>query len=60
MSLLKKRWLGSAIKRPGKLAAEAKASGLSKLEQAEVDAHSSNPSKRGRGLLGERLIKGKI
>lgn len=60
MSLIKKRWIGSAVKRPGKLTAEAKASGRSKLEQAEVDAHSSNPSKRGRGLLGERFIRKQI
>ncbi len=52
------KWLQSAIKRPGKLTAEAASSGRSKLQQAEVDSHSSNPSKRGRGLLGVRLIKG--
>lgn len=55
-----KKWLGSAIKHPGALTREAQESGRSKLEQAEVDAHSSDPSKRGRGLLGERLIKHKI
>lgn len=54
----KKTWLGGAIKRPGKLTAEAKSSGRSKLHQAEVDSHSKDPSKRGRGLLGMRLIKG--
>jgi hypothetical protein len=60
MSLIKNRWIQGAVKRPGKLTAEAKASGRSKLQQAEVDAHSSNPSKRGRGLLGERLIRKQI
>jgi hypothetical protein len=60
MSLLGKRkkdWIGGAVKRPGKLTAEAAASGRSKLQQAEVDSHSSDPSKRGRGLLGIRFIK---
>lgn len=60
MSLIKNRWIQGAVKRPGKLTAEAKASGRSKLQQAEVDAHSSNPSKRGRGLLGERFIRKQI
>lgn len=54
------KWLSGAIKRPGKLTAEASASGRSKLEQAEHDAKSSNPSTRGRGALGIRLIKRKI
>ena len=62
MSLLdksktKKNWIAGAIKRPGALTAEAKVSGRSKLAQAEVDSHSSDPSKRGRGLLGMRFIK---
>lgn len=52
-----KKWLQSAIKHPGKLTAEAKASGRSKLQQAEVDSHSPDPSKRSRGALGIRLIK---
>lgn len=52
-----KKWLQGAIKHPGKLTAEAKASGRSKLEQAEYDSHSSDPSKRSRGSLGIRLIK---
>ena len=50
----------SVIKHPGALTAEAQALGRSKLEQAEVDSHSSDPSKRGRGLLGLRFIKHKI
>ena len=52
-----KKWIGGAVKHPGALTAEAKASGRSKLEQAEHDAKSSNPHIRGRGLLGERFIK---
>jgi hypothetical protein len=55
-----KRWLGSAIKHPGLLTKEAKESGRSKMQQAEVDSHSSDPSKRGRGLLGLRFMKHKI
>ena len=55
-----KNWIGSAVKRPGALTAEAQESGRSKLQQAEVDSHSSDPSKRGRGLLGLRFIKHKI
>jgi hypothetical protein len=52
-----KNWIAGAVKRPGALTAEAQASGRSKLEQAKVDAKSSDPHKRGRGLLGERFIK---
>ena len=48
---------GEVIKRPGALTREAQESGRSKLQQAEVDSHSSDPSKRGRGLLGLRFIK---
>jgi hypothetical protein len=55
-----KKWIAGAVKHPGALTAEAQASGRSKLEQAEVDSHSSDPSKRGRGLLGIRFLKGKI
>lgn len=53
-------FLKGAIKRPGALTAEAKASGRSKLQQAEHDAQSSNPHVRGRGILGERLISGDL
>lgn len=52
-----KKWLQGAIKHPGKLTAEAHASGRSKLQQAEHDAKSDNPHIRGRGLLGIRLVK---
>lgn len=51
------KWLQGAIARPHKLTEEAASSGRSKLQQAEADSHSANPSKRGRGLLGVRLIK---
>ena len=55
-----KKWLGSAIKHPGALTREAKENGVSKMEQAEKDAKSSDPHIRGRGLLGERLIRKRI
>jgi len=53
----KKHWLGSAIKHPGALTEAAKRNGRSKMQEAKVEAKSSNPHIRGRGLLGERLIK---
>lgn len=55
-----RKWMNGAIKHPGKLTAEAKASGRSKVEQAEHDAHSSNPSVRGRGTLGLRFMRGDL
>ncbi len=56
--MAKKHWLGGAIKRKGALTEEAEKSGRSKIDQAEHDAHSKNPSTRGRGILGKRLILG--
>jgi hypothetical protein len=55
-----KNWIAGAVKHKGALTAEASESGRSKLQQAEVDSHSSDPSKRGRGLLGIRFMKHKI
>ena len=62
MSMLKKPkdWISGAVKHPGALTAEAQESGRSKLQQAEVDSHSSDPSKRVRGLLGLRCIRKQI
>lgn len=54
------KWIQKAIKHPGALTREAKASGRSKLQQAEHDSHSSNPHTRARGILGKRFIKHKI
>lgn len=54
-----KQWMQSAIKdksHPVKRAAERK--GISTLQEAEKESHSSNPHIRGRGLLGVRLIRG--
>lgn len=56
----KKHWLAGAIRHPGALSAAAKRSGLSKMQEAEKEAKSSNPHIRARGPLGERLIRKKI
>jgi hypothetical protein len=52
-----KKWIQSSVKHPGALTAAAKRNGRSKLEEAEVESHSSNPHIRSRGLLGKRFIK---
>jgi hypothetical protein len=57
---LAKHWIGKAIKHPGALTAAAARHGVSKLQEAEKEAKSSNPHIRGRGLLGERFIRKKI
>ena len=51
------KFLQKAIKHPGALTAAAKRHGVSKMQEAEKEAHSKNKHIRGRGLLGERLIK---
>ena len=55
-----KHFLQSAIKHPGALTDAAEENGRSKLQEAEVESHSSNPHVRARGLLGKRLIKHQI
>lgn len=53
------KWMQHAIKddsHPVVRAAERK--GISTLEEAEHESHSSNPHIRGRGLLGVRLSRG--
>lgn len=58
MSLIaKKKWIGGAVKHPGALTAAAKENGRSKIQEAEVESHSSDPHIRSRGLLGKRFIK---
>lgn len=52
-----KHFLQGAIKHPGALTAAAKRRGVSKMQEAEKESHSKNPHIRGRGLLGERLVK---
>lgn len=53
-------FLKKAIKHPGALTAAAKRKGRSKLQEAEVESHSSNPHVRARGILGKRLISGDL
>ena len=55
-----KKWLQKAIKKPGALSRASKEHGVSKLQEAEKESHSSNPSVRARGILGKRLIKGDL
>lgn len=52
-----KKWIQGAIKHPGALTAAAKRHGVSKLQEAEKESHSSNPHIRSRGNLGKRFIK---
>lgn len=53
----KKKWIQGAVKHPGALTAAARRNGVSKLQEAERESHSSDPSIRGRGKLGLRFIK---
>ena len=45
------------IKHPGALTRAAKKHHVSKLQEAEKESNSSNPSIRSRGNLGKRFIK---
>jgi hypothetical protein len=56
----KDKWLGGAIKHFGIEKEKAAAAGISTHQQLEKDSHSSNPSVRGRGLLGLRFQKGEF
>lgn len=49
------KWIGKAIKHPGRERERANRNGISTHEQMERDAHSKNPSLRGAGKLGLRL-----
>lgn len=51
---------GDVIKHPGALTAAAKAHGRSKLQEAEKESHSSDPSIRSRGNPGKRFIKKEV
>jgi hypothetical protein len=48
------------VKHPGALTRAAKEHGVSKLQEAEKESHSSNPHIRARGNLGRRFIKGDL
>ena len=58
--MAEKRWISKAVKHPGALTAAAKRAGRSKLQEAEIESHSSNPHIRARGALGKRFIKHQI
>lgn len=53
-------WIAGAVKHPGALTHAAEQHGVSKLQEAEKESHSSDPSIRSRGVLGERLISGDL
>lgn len=53
-------FIRKAIKHPGAVKRAAKEHGRSTAEEARVEAHSSNKHIRARGILGERLISGKL
>jgi hypothetical protein len=52
-----KKFIGPAIKHPGSLRAAAKRRGVSTLQEAEHESHSSNKKIRSRGNLGKTLIE---
>lgn len=52
-----KKFIQKAIKHPGALTAAAERHGRTTMEEAKVEAKSSDKSIRSRGLLGERLIR---
>lgn len=53
-------FIQGAVKHPGALTRAARQHGVSKLQEAERESHSSNPHIRSRGILGKRFIKGDI
>ena len=53
-----KKWIGTAIKKPGRITQMAKRQGISKQAAASKAAHSSDPSLRGAGVLAQRFMKG--
>lgn len=56
-----KKWLQGAIKdHSHPVVRAAKEHGISTLQEAERESHSSNPKIRGRGSLGIRLISGRL
>ncbi len=55
-----RKWIQKAVRHPGALTDAAKQHGVSKLQEAEKESHSSNPHVRARGALGIRFIKHKV
>lgn len=52
------KFIKKAIKHPGIEKERARENGISTHQQLERDAHSDNPTLRGRGELGLRFEKG--
>jgi hypothetical protein len=55
-----KKWIGKAVKHPGREKARAAASGRSLGAQLEHDSHSSDPSLRAAANLGKRFRSGEF
>jgi len=55
-----KNWIQGAVKHPGALTKASLAHGVSKLQEANKESHSSNPSIRARGSLGKRFLAGDL
>lgn len=53
----RKNWIKGAVKHPGALTEAAHEHGVSKLQEAQRESHSPDPSIRARGVLGKRFIK---
>ncbi len=53
-------WIKKAISHPGALSKAAARHGVSKAEEANKEAKSSNPKIRGRGILGKRFMSGDL
>jgi hypothetical protein len=58
--MAERKWIAGAVKHPGALTAAAKRRGVSELQEAEKESHSSNRNIRARGALGLRFIRKKI
>ena len=56
----KKHWIQGAVKHPGALTAAASQHGVSKMQEAEKESHSSDAHIRARGSLGLRFMKHKV
>jgi len=55
-----KNWIQGAVKHPGALTKASLAHGVSKLQEANKESRSSNPSIRARGSLGKRFLAGDL
>ncbi|HEY2496555.1 MAG TPA: hypothetical protein VGK24_05760 [Candidatus Angelobacter sp.] len=55
-----KKFIQKAVKHPGSLRAAAKRRGVSTLQEAQKESHSSNKHISARGRLGLRFIKHEI